>query len=152
MYVAVTTIQYTALQPYSTLHSFGDYYYHINFFMEPGVYMCMYTMYTLCTSLLSSSPPPLSTGLTNGHIKEGKFQKWKRRFSESLLRLGSSSGSLDNRSPSRSPSAHLSTSTDRPRSLVRGYLWGERDLTVCPMVHSHTSACCVIGKRLYREL
>ena len=68
-------------------------------------------------------PPSLllsPTGIANGHMKEGKFQKWKRRFSESLLRLGSSSGSLENRSPSRSPSTLASNSTNRPRSLVRG--------------------------------
>ena len=51
-------------------------------------------------------------------MKEGRFQKWRRRFSESLLRLGSSTGRLENRSPSRSPSNLLSNTTSRPRSLV----------------------------------
>ncbi|CAI8026795.1 Cyclin-dependent kinase 14 [Geodia barretti] len=50
-------------------------------------------------------------------MKEGRFQKWRRRFSESLLRLGSSTGRLENRSPSRSPSNVLSNATSRPRSL-----------------------------------
>ena len=99
-------------------------------------------MYMYVYTVLSSSPPPLSTGLTNGHIKEGKFQKWKRRFSESLLRLGSSSGSLDNRSPSRSPSAHLSTSTDRPRSLVRACMWGEGGWVCVP--HGSLSHQCLL--------
>jgi cyclin-dependent kinase 14 len=74
-------------------------------------------------STTGSSPrdmSPLSpgeNGLTNGLMKEGRFQKWRRRFSESLLRLGSSTGRLENRSPSRSPSNLLSNATSRPRSL-----------------------------------
>ena len=89
-------------------------------------------MFTISLSLLSAS-----SGLANGHMKEGKFQKWRRRFSESLLRLGSSSGSLENRSPSRSPSAHLSNSTNRPRSLVRGIWHGVCDLSLSIHVRLH---------------
>ena len=77
-------------------------------------------------------------------MKEGKFKKWKRRFSESLLRLGSSSGSLENRSPSRSPSAHISNSTNRPRSLVRGIWHG-----VCGLSLSIHALYVYIGIVIY---
>lgn len=77
-------------------------------------------------------------------MKEGKFKKWKRRFSESLLRLGSSSGSLENRSPSRSPSAHISNSTNRPRSLVRGIWHG-----VCGLSLSIHALYVDIGTVIY---
>ena len=74
-------------------------------------------------STTGSSPlnvsPPLNRGEygePNGDVKKGKFHKWKRRFSESLLRLGASSGSLENRSPSRTPQ-NLREESSRPRSL-----------------------------------